>query len=275
MCVYVFFFCILKVNEMYIIEQFKINLMPKYCNVLMFGKPECGKTYLCCYLIKESMPLYKLCNVYSRAPGGRETYSRIIPSTFVHETLDPVVQVDRMENHKKYQKQYPNGIGIINVYDDIENTEGGRHSSSFINDIVRRCRHFNFFNLIATQHVSDYQPSIRACADFLFVFRNLSRNTLQQVYHYFVNNSITYSMFEQCYQTVIEYHKYAILVIDKKQNPMKLYFFIAGNIDWSLPAVPIDSILWKYHFLRTGGRDNAQNRHFYGHLYDKFPDDVI
>ena len=204
------------------LRKFDINDIKDDKVVVLIGKRETGKSYLCKDILHNhsSIPVGQ---VISGTETANEFYSKMIPKLFIHEEYNPAI----IQNILKRQKLMINKAKSCNVTDpraflilddclyDNTWTKDKNVRSLFMNG-----RHFKILFIITMQYALGIPPNLRTNIDYIFILRENYVSNRKRLYDHYAGMFPNFEMFCQVMDQCTE--NYECLVIHNNAKSNKL-----------------------------------------------------
>lgn len=158
--------------------------------IIISGKPKQGKSHLINYFMYTQRKMFDYGIVFTKTKfnDGFE----YIPDRFVH----PNYYEDKLENMMKLQaKLIEEGIKkkCFVIFDDCLTSE---FKNDLFQDLITQYRHYNMTIIISTQYIYKLNPTIRECANYVVIFRQSTKRSLDALYDSFGSHFDKYDDFK-------------------------------------------------------------------------------
>ena len=204
------------------LKKFDINDIKDDKVVVLIGKRETGKSFLCKDLLyhQSTIPVGQ---VISGTEAANEFYSKIIPKLFIHEEYNPTIiqnilkrQKLMIEKCKTCQTTDPRAFLILDdcLYDNTW-TKDKNVRSLFMNG-----RHFKILFIITMQYALGIPPNLRTNIDYIFILRENYVSNRKRLYEHYAGMFPNFDMFCQVMDQCTE--NYECLVIHNNAKSNKL-----------------------------------------------------
>ena len=248
------------------LSRFNINDIHDDKVVVLIGKRDTGKSYLCKDILfhHTSVPVGQ---VISGTEAANEFYSKMVPKLFIHEEYNPQIiqniikrQKMMIEKHKSNQNIDPRAFLVLDdcLYDNTW-TKDKNVRSLFMNG-----RHFKILFIITMQYALGIPPNLRTNIDYVFILRENYVSNRKRLYEHYAGMFPNFEMFCQVMDQCTE--NYECLVINNNAKSNKL----TDQVFW-YKAEPHDKVklgsreYWEFSESKLneeasgGGMDDSMN----------------
>ena len=204
------------------LSRFNINDIKDDKVVVLIGKRETGKSYLCKDILyhHSNIPVGQ---VISGTEAANEFYSKMVPKLFIHEEYQPpiiqnILKRQRMmlDKWKANQSIDPRAFLVLDdcLYDNSW-TKDKNVRSLFMNG-----RHFKILFIITMQYALGIPPNLRTNIDYIFILRENYVSNRKRLYEHYAGMFPNFEMFCQVMDQCTE--NYECLVIHNNAKSNKL-----------------------------------------------------
>ena len=257
------------------LSRFNINDISDDKVVVLIGKRETGKSFLCKDILHHhsSIPVGQ---VISGTEAANEFYSKMVPKLFIHEEYQaPIIQniLKRqrlmLDKWKANPSTDPRAFLVLDdcLYDNSW-TKDKNVRSLFMNG-----RHFKILFIITMQYALGIPPNLRTNIDYIFILRENYVSNRKRLYEHYAGMFPNFEMFCQVMDQCTE--NYECLVIHNNAKSNKL----TDQVFW-YKADPHDNVklgsqqFWDYSDSNTseeqiggGGEDYLNSKYVINKKY--------
>ena len=243
------------------LKKFDINDIKDDKVVVLIGKRETGKSFLCKDILynHSSIPVGQ---VISGTEAANEFYSKMVPKLFIHEEYQPpiiqnILKRQRMmlDKWKENQTIDPRAFLVLDdcLYDNSW-TKDKNVRSLFMNG-----RHFKILFIITMQYALGIPPNLRTNIDYIFILRENYVSNRKRLYEHYAGMFPNFEMFCQVMDQCTE--NYECLVVHNNAKSNKLQ----DQVFW-YKAEPHDEVkLGSRQFWEFGERERDNSNQVGGH----------
>ena len=158
------------------LKKFNMNLITHDKTVVLIGKRDTGKSFLCRDLLSYHQKI-PAGSVISGTEAANEFYGGMVPPIFIHEEYQPAIienllkrQKNLINKRKEDKSIDPRSFLILDdcLYDNTW-IKDQNVRSLFMNG-----RHYHILFILTMQYALGIPPNLRTNVDFVFILRNLS-----------------------------------------------------------------------------------------------------
>jgi len=204
------------------LSRFNINDIKDDKVVVLIGKRETGKSFLCKDILyhHSNIPIGQ---VISGTEAANEFYSKMVPKLFIHEEYQPpiihnILKRQRMmiDKWKANNTIDPRAFLVLDdcLYDNSW-TKDKNVRSLFMNG-----RHFKILFMITMQYALGIPPNLRTNIDFIFILRENYMSNRKRLYEHYAGMFPNFEMFCQVMDQCTE--NFECLVINNNAKSNKL-----------------------------------------------------
>jgi|TARA_B110000285_G_C15136287_1_gene627186 hypothetical protein len=204
------------------LSRFNINDIKDDKVVVLIGKRETGKSYLCKDILyhHSNIPVGQ---VISGTEAANEFYSKMVPKLFIHEEYQaPIIQnilkrqrmmIDKWKANNSID---PRAFLVLDdcLYDNSW-TKDKNVRSLFMNG-----RHFKILFIITMQYALGIPPNLRTNIDYIFILRENYMSNRKRLYEHYAGMFPNFEMFCQVMDQCTE--NFECLVINNNAKSNKL-----------------------------------------------------
>ena len=238
------------------LSRFNINDIADDKVVVLIGKRETGKSFLCKDILynHSNIPVGQ---VISGTEAANEFYSKMVPKLFIHEEYQPAIiqnilkrQKMMLEKSKANKSIDPRAFLVLDdcLYDNTW-TKDKNVRSLFMNG-----RHFKILFMITMQYALGIPPNLRTNIDYIFILRENYMSNRKRLYEHYAGMFPNFEMFCQVMDQCTE--NYECLVIHNNAKSNKL----TDQVFW-YKAEPHDEVkLGSRQFWEFGEREQSNSQ---------------
>ena len=248
------------------LKKFDVSKIAKGSVVLLIGKRNTGKSFLCKDLLyyKRDIPIG---TVISATEGANQFYSKMMPSLFIHEEFSPEIITNLVKRQKMVVKKMNEQMKMYNksnidpwaylILDDL------MYDTSWIkNNNIRALfmngRHYKLLFMITMQYSLGIPPALRSNVDYVFILRENIISNRKRLYDHYAGMFPTFEIFCQVMDQCTS--NFECLVIDNTTKSNKIedmvFWYKAGDhADFKLGAPEF----WQHHSENYSSRGNNED----------------
>jgi|TARA_B110000967_G_C18849201_1_gene543687 hypothetical protein len=204
------------------LRKFDMNMIKDDKVVVLIGKRETGKSFLCRDLLYHHRDI-PCGQVISGTEAANEFYSSMVPKLFIHEEYQGSVIQNVLKRQKLMIEKLKSNSNIdprlFLILDDClyDNTwvKDKNVRSLFMNG-----RHYKVLFIITMQYALGIPPNLRTNIDYVFILRENYVSNRKRLYEHYAGMFPTFEMFCQVMDQCTE--NFECLVIDNNSKSNKL-----------------------------------------------------
>jgi hypothetical protein len=247
------------------LSRFNINDISDDKVVVLIGKRETGKSFLCKDILHRhsSIPVGQ---VISGTEAANEFYSKMVPKLFIHEEYQPPIIQNILKRQKlmidKWKVNPTTDPRAFLVLDDCLYDNSWTKDKN-VRSLFMNGRHFKILFIITMQYALGIPPNLRTNIDYIFILRENYVSNRKRLYEHYAGMFPNFEMFCQVMDQCTE--NFECLVIHNNAKSNKL----TDQVFW-YKAEPHDHVklgsqqFWDYSDSNTseehmGGGEEYQN----------------
>ena len=242
------------------LKKFDINDIKDDKVVVLIGKRETGKSFLCKDILynHSNIPVGQ---VISGTEAANEFYSKMVPKLFIHEEYQPPIIQNILKRQRMMLDKWkannsidPRAFLVLDdcLYDNTW-TKDKNVRSLFMNG-----RHYKILFMITMLYSLGIPPSLRTNVDYIFILRENYVSNRKRLYEHYAGMFPNFEMFCQVMDQCTE--NYECLVIHNNAKSNKLQ----DQVFW-YKAEPHDEVkLGSRQFWEFGERERENNEQIGG-----------
>ena len=203
------------------LRKFDINEIKDDKVVVLIGKRETGKSFLCRDILYHHSDI-PVGQVISGTEMANQFYQQIIPKLFIHEEYQPEIIANILKRQKlmieknRSATQDPRAFLILDdcLYDNTW-VKDKNVRSMFMNG-----RHYKLLFMITMQYALGIPPNLRTNIDYIFILRENYVSNRKRLYEHYAGMFPNFDMFCQVMDQCTE--NYECLVINNNAKSNKL-----------------------------------------------------
>ena len=204
------------------LSRFNINDIKDDKVVVLIGKRETGKSFLCKDILynHSNIPVGQ---VISGTEAANEFYSQLVPKLFIHGEYQPPIIHNILKRQKMMLEKWkannsidPRAFLVLDdcLYDNSW-TKDKNVRSLFMNG-----RHFKILFIITMQYALGIPPNLRTNIDYIFILRENYMSNRKRLYEHYAGMFPNFEMFCQVMDQCTE--NFECLVINNNAKSNKL-----------------------------------------------------
>jgi len=235
------------------LSKFNINDIADDKVVVLIGKRETGKSFLCKDILynHSNIPVGQ---VISGTEAANEFYSKMVPKLFIHEEYQPPIIENILKRQKMMLEKWkanktidPRAFLVLDdcLYDNSW-TKDKNVRSLFMNG-----RHFKILFIITMQYALGIPPNLRTNIDYIFILRENYVSNRKRLYEHYAGMFPNFEMFCQVMDQCTENYECLVIHNNAKSNKLK------DQVFW-YKAEPHDEVklgsrqYWEFGARETG-----------------------
>ena len=203
------------------LRKFDINEIKDDKVVVLIGKRETGKSFLCRDILYHHSDI-PVGQVISGTEMANQFYQQIIPKLFIHEEYQPEIIANILKRQKimieknRSKAQDPRAFLILDdcLYDNTW-VKDKNVRSMFMNG-----RHYKLLFIITMQYALGIPPNLRTNIDYIFILRENYVSNRKRLYEHYAGMFPNFDMFCQVMDQCTE--NFECLVINNNAQSNKL-----------------------------------------------------
>jgi hypothetical protein len=247
------------------LRKFDINEIKDDKVVVLIGKRETGKSFLCKDILyhHQNIPVGQ---VISGTEMANEFYQKIVPKLFIHEEYNPTIIANIMkrqklmiEKRKENEEMDPRAFLILDdcLYDNTW-VKDKNVRSLFMNG-----RHFKILFMITMQYALGIPPNLRTNIDYVFILRENYVSNRKKLYEHYAGMFPNFQMFCQIMDQCTENFECLVINNNAKRNRLtdQVFWYKADH----RPDFHIGSSeYWKFAEENMDGNNNNEEEYAQG-----------
>ena len=206
------------------LSRFNINDIKDDKVVVLIGKRETGKSFLCKDILyhHSNIPVGQ---VISGTEAANDFYSQMVPKLFIHEEYQPAIIQNILKRQKMMiEKQKGGGAGNIDpraflVLDDCLYDSTWTKDKN-VRSLFMNGRHYKILFMITMQYALGIPPNLRTNIDYVFILRENYVSNRKRLYEHYAGMFPNFEMFCQVMDQCTE--NFECLVINNNAQSNKL-----------------------------------------------------
>ncbi len=179
------------------LKIFNMNMIKDHQNILVIGLRNTGKSFLTKDILYHQRDI-PIGTIVSPTENINRFYKDFVPSVFIQNEYSPDMIKNFMKRQKSLIKRIHKGENIDNraflVLEDCIYDKNW-YKDNNIKNIYMNSRNWGIFFILTTQHLLDIPPMLRACIDFVFIFKNNIESQRKRIYKQYAMMIPTFEMF--------------------------------------------------------------------------------
>lgn len=179
-------------SQTYEIKELDINIINPLINditnrtesrgftITVIGKRKTGKSWLIRSILYAKRNLIPSGMVVSGTEDSNNFYSKIIPSSFIHNEMDMTKLKDFIKRQKIAIKYLPNPWSLLILDDCMDDPK--MFNDPLIQGLYKNGRHWNILFILALQYCGDIKPVLRTNIDGTFILREPNLRNRRKIY---------------------------------------------------------------------------------------------
>ena len=236
------------------LKKFDMSKIGKGSVVIMIGKRNTGKSFLCKDLLyyKRDIPIG---TVISATEGANKFYSTMMPSLFIHEEFSPEIVNNLVKRQRLVIKKMQDQLdrtgnskidpwGFLILDDLMYDTSWVKNTT--IRGLFMNGRHYKLLFMITMQYALGIPPALRSNVDYVFILRENINSNRKRLYEHYAGMFPTYEIFSQVMDQCTS--NYECLVIDNTTKSNKIEDMVFWYKADNHPAFKLGAPeFWQHH----------------------------
>jgi hypothetical protein len=236
------------------LKKFDMSKIGKGSVVIMIGKRNTGKSFLCKDLLyyKRDIPIG---TVISATEGANKFYSTMMPSLFIHEEFSPEIVNNLVKRQRLVIKKMQDQVdrcgnskidpwGFLILDDLMYDTSWVKNTT--IRGLFMNGRHYKLLFMITMQYALGIPPALRSNVDYVFILRENINSNRKRLYEHYAGMFPTYEIFSQVMDQCTS--NYECLVIDNTTKSNKIEDMVFWYKADNHPAFKLGAPeFWQHH----------------------------
>ena len=204
------------------LSRFNINDIKDDKVVVLIGKRETGKSFLCKDILYHHSGI-PVGQVISGTEAANEFYSKMVPKLFIHEEYQPAIIQNILKRQRMMIEKYKENQGIdpraFLVLDDCLYDNSWTKDKN-VRSLFMNGRHFKILFMITLQYALGIPPNLRTNIDYVFILRENYVSNRKRLYEHYAGMFPNFEMFCQVMDQCTE--NFECLVINNNAKSNKL-----------------------------------------------------
>ena len=248
------------------LKKFDMNQIKDDKVVVLIGKRETGKSFLCKDLLHQHKDI-PCGQVISATEAANGYYGKMVPPIFIHDEYKPEIIANVLKRQRmmidKIKTQTNIDPRLFVVFDDcLYDNKWVKNKD--VRSLFMNGRHWKILFMITMQYALGIPPNLRTNIDFVFILRENYVSNRKRLYEHYAGMFPTFEMFCQVMDQCTE--NYECLVIDNnaQSNRLEDQVFWYKATDRGEFKIGADDY-WKYD--REHRDENNMNNEGHEHNY--------
>lgn len=199
-------------------------------------------------LLYQKRHIFPVGLVFSGSEDTSGQWKKLFPDSFVYSKLKLDKLRDFLQRQTLARKHLTNPWAIL-LLDDC-GYDAKLLKNELFKEIFQNGRHYKMWFILALQYPTDIQPSLRACIDYVFIFKNNNQNERKKIYDNYASIIPSFSLFCAIMDEIT--NDYTALVINNLSTSNDLqdciYWFKAPPFPPDFKFGSVD--FWNHHYVR-------------------------
>lgn len=220
--------------------------------IVVIGKPGTGKTTLITRILYEKRKIFPTAFIMSGTEDSNGHYSKIVPSSFVHNKYEEN-KVENFITRQKVAKKHLENPWSVLLLDDC--TDDPRiFNKPIFQGLYKNGRHWKMLFVLSLQYCMDVKPVIRTNIDGVFILRETNLRNRKSLYENYAGIIPTFEIFCEIMDQIT--NDYTALYIHNATTSNKLediiFYYKAKPLPHDFKFGSKD--FWKFHNHRFNNR---------------------
>ena len=204
------------------LSRFNINDISDDKVVVLIGKRETGKSFLCKDILHRhcSIPVGQ---VISGTEAANEFYSKMVPKLFIHEEYQPPIIQNILKRQRlmidKWKVNPSTDPRAFLVLDDCLYDNSWTKDKN-VRSLFMNGRHFKILFIITMQYALGIPPNLRTNIDYIFILRENYVSNRKRLYEHYAGMFPNFEMFCQVMDQCTENFECLVIHNNAKSNKL-------------------------------------------------------
>lgn len=205
-------------------------------------------TYAIKSLLYQKRHIFPVGMVFSGSENTSGQWRQLFPDSFVYSKLKLDKLKDFLQRQTLARKHLANPWAVL-LLDDC-GYDAKLLKNELFKEIFQNGRHYKMLFILALQFPTDIQPSLRACIDYVFIYKNNNQNERKKIYDNYASIIPSFNLFSAIMDEIT--NDYTALVINNLSTSNDLqdciYWYKAPPFPKDFKFGSID--FWNHHYVR-------------------------
>ena len=181
------------------LKKFDMNQIKDDKVVVLIGKRETGKSFLCKDLLHQHKDI-PCGQVISATEAANGYYKKMVPPIFIHDEYKPEVIANVLKRQRMMIDKINANVTVdprlFLLLDDCIYDQSWVKDKN-VRSLFMNGRHFKILFIITMQYALGIPPNLRTNVDFVFILRENFINNRKRLYDHYAGMFPTFEMFCQ------------------------------------------------------------------------------
>jgi hypothetical protein len=242
------------------LKKFDMNQIKDDKVVVLIGKRETGKSFLCKDLLHQHKDI-PCGQVISATEAANGYYKKMVPPIFIHDEYKPEVIANVLKRQRMMIDKINANVTVdprlFLLLDDCIYDQSWVKDKN-VRSLFMNGRHFKVLFIITMQYALGIPPNLRTNVDFVFILRENFINNRKRLYDHYAGMFPTFEMFCQVMDQCTENFECLVINNNAKSNKLEdqvFWYKAPAHDDFKLGGAEY----WEWAQQNTGGgRDESQ-----------------
>ena len=206
-------------------------------------------TYAIKSLLYQKRHIFPVGLVFSGSENASGQWKRMFPGSFVYSKLRLDKMRDFLQRQMLARKHLSNPWAVL-LMDDC-GYDSKLLRNELFKEIFQNGRHYKMLFILALQYPTDIQPSLRACIDYVFIFKNNNQTERKKIYDNYASIIPSFGLFCAIMDEIT--NDYTALVINNLSTSNDIqdcvYWYKAQPFPDDFKFGSVD--FWNHHYVRS------------------------
>jgi len=236
------------------LKKFDMNQIKDDKVVVLIGKRETGKSFLCKDLLHQHKDI-PCGQVISATEAANGYYGKMVPPIFIHDEYKPEIIANVLKRQRMMIDKINANVTVdprlFLLLDDCIYDQSWVKDKN-VRSLFMNGRHFKILFIITMQYALGIPPNLRTNVDYVFILRENFVNNRKRLYDHYAGMFPSFEMFCQVMDQCTENYECLVINNNAKSNKLEdqVFWYKANqHDDFKLGG----DEYWKWAEQNTGG----------------------
>jgi hypothetical protein len=236
------------------LKKFDMNQIKDDKVVVLIGKRETGKSFLCKDLLHQHKDI-PCGQVISATEAANGYYKKMVPPIFIHDEYKPEVIANVLKRQRMMIDKINANVTVdprlFLLLDDCIYDQSWVKDKN-VRSLFMNGRHFKVLFIITMQYALGIPPNLRTNVDFVFILRENFINNRKRLYDHYAGMFPSFEMFCQVMDQCTENFECLVINNNAKSNKLEdqvFWYKAPAHDDFKLGGAEY----WDWAQQNTGG----------------------
>ncbi len=236
------------------LKKFDMNQIKDDKVVVLIGKRETGKSFLCKDLLHQHKDI-PCGQVISATEAANGYYKKMVPPIFIHDEYKPEIIANVLKRQRMMIDKINANVTVdprlFLLLDDCIYDQSWVKDKN-VRSLFMNGRHFKILFIITMQYALGIPPNLRTNVDFVFILRENFVNNRKRLYDHYAGMFPSFEMFCQVMDQCTENFECLVINNNAKSNKLEdqvFWYKASPHDDFKLGGAEY----WQWAEQNTGG----------------------